>query len=96
MRPPASTDQLFLNRYGQPVGERGIKKLVTKYLRRAGITKRAGCRSLRHTSATIRAEQGMPLLDVQELLGHKNLSTTQRYLHVRGQNRYQVMEATSL
>ena len=96
VRPSTSTDYLFLNRYGQPIGERGVKKLVTKYLRRAGITKRAGCHSLRHTSATIRAEQGMPLLDVQELLGHKNLSTTQRYLHVRGQNRYQVMEATSL
>ena len=95
-RPQTAPDHLFLNRYGQPIGERGLKKLVTKYLRRAGITKRAGCHSLRHTSATIRAEQGMPLLDVQELLGHKNLSTTQRYLHVRGQNRYQVMEATSL
>ncbi len=35
-------------------------------------------------------------MTLQELFRHKTLFTTQRYLHVRGQNRYQVMEATSL
>ena len=48
------------------------------------------------TPARLSEPSKVCILDVQELWGHKNLSTTQRYLHVRGQNRYQVMEVTSL
>ncbi len=55
IRPAAPDDRLFLNRYGQPIGERGVRKLVVKYRTRAGINKKVSCHSLRHTFATYNA-----------------------------------------
>src|SRR5437763_12225698 len=43
------SDVLFLNYKGESISERGIRKLVVKYRKNAGITKRASCHTLRHT-----------------------------------------------
>ena len=96
VRPPSVDDHLFLNRYGQPIGERGVRKLVVKYRTRAGITKRVSCHSLRHTFATHKAEQGVSPFQLQQWLGHTNLNTTQIYVHMGRQNAKRLMEATSL
>jgi len=50
---------VFLNYKGEPISERGIRKLVVKYRKNAGITKRASCHTLRHTFATYKAENSM-------------------------------------
>lgn len=49
--------------------------------RRAGIDKRGGIHALRHAYATHQLEQGLPVHQLQHLLGHRNLQSTLRYVH---------------
>jgi integrase/recombinase XerC len=88
--------RVFLNYQGEPISERGIRKLVVKYRKAAGITKKASCHTLRHTFATYKAEKGVSAYQLQQWLGHANLNTTQIYVHLGKQNARKVMEQTSL
>lgn len=96
VRPDVPSDHLFLNQYGEPIGERGVKKLVTKYRVAAGITKRPGCHSLRHTCATYKAGRGVSAFALKEILGHARLDTTQIYVHMAKDTVKKEMERTSL
>ena len=96
VRPENLSDVLFCNYKGEPISERGIRKLVVKYRKNAGITKRASCHSLRHTFATYKAEKGVSPYQLQQWLGHANLNTTQIYVHLGKQNAKKIMEQTSL
>lgn len=95
-RPQTVDDHVFLNRDGEPLGERGVRKLVRKYKDKAGITKRASPHALRHTFATYKAERGVSPFQLQKWLGHANLNTTQIYVHIGRQNARRIMEASSL
>jgi integrase/recombinase XerC len=96
VRPASLSEAIFLNYKGEPISERGIRKLVVKYRKNAGITKRASCHSLRHTFATYKAEKGVSPFQLQQWLGHANLNTTQIYVHLGKQNAKKIMEQTSL
>jgi site-specific recombinase XerD len=96
VRPQSLSEIIFLNYQGTPISERGIRKLVVKYTKNAGITKRASCHTLRHTFATYKAEKGVSPFQLQQWLGHANLNTTQIYVHLGKQNAKKIMEQTSL
>ncbi|MFP7755680.1 integron integrase [Thermodesulfobacteriota bacterium B35] len=62
--------------------ESGLQKAVKRAARRAGITKRVGCHTLRHSFATHMLEKGVNIRRLQELLGHADVRTTEIYTHV--------------
>ena len=96
IRPQSLSDALFLNYQAEPLSERGVQKLLAKYVKLAGITKKISPHSLRHTFATYKAERGVSPYQLQQWLGHRNLNTTQIYVHLGKQNSRKVMEFTSL
>ncbi|MBL7141985.1 tyrosine-type recombinase/integrase [Patescibacteria group bacterium] len=72
---------------------RSIQRLVKKYAKVAGLTKRITPHSLRHSYGTDLLAGGADLRAVQELLGHKNITTTQIYTHVTDQHLKEVYQA---
>lgn len=80
--PPEKESPLFLNRQGARMSSRAIYNLVQKYARRISLPRHISPHSLRHTFATHLLEGGANIRDIQELLGHSSLSTTQKYTHV--------------
>ena len=77
-----SEPALFLNRHGQRLSTRGVQLLIKKHCRRTGVSTRTSPHTLRHAFATHLLDNGADLRSIQELLGHQQLSTTQKYTHV--------------
>ena len=78
------TEALFLNYAGKRLSSRGVAKIIDKCVLRASLDLKISPHWLRHSFATHMLEGGADLRVVQELLGHKSLSSTQVYTHVTG------------
>jgi integrase/recombinase XerC len=79
------SEAVFLNKNGSRLSTRSVGRLLVKYLRKTGLDPRTTPHTLRHTFATHLLDAGADIRGVQELLGHKNLTTTQIYTHVSTQ-----------
>jgi integrase/recombinase XerC len=78
-------ETLFLARNGTSLHPSSIRKLVTKYYKKAGVRK-SGVHTLRHTFSAHNVNNGMTIADLQKVLGHKKKETTLKYIHVVNTN----------
>lgn len=81
-RPASEDDTVFLNRFGRKLSPRGVEKMVGRYVSKAGIGKaKVSPHKLRHTFATLLHVNGVDILEIQALLGHSSITSTQIYTH---------------
>ena len=87
-----SEDTLFLNERGGGLSRVMIYIILNDLKIKAEINKKIGPHTLRHSFATHLLENGADLITIQNMLGHENIVTTERYLHV---NRKHLVESIS-
>jgi len=79
---PEGEEPLFVNLRGGRLTSRSVGRLIKKYTRASGIVRKVSPHSLRHSFATHLLDGGADIREIQEMLGHASLSTTQRYIHL--------------
>jgi integrase/recombinase XerD len=83
---------LFLNQRGQRLTRQGLWLIVKGYVKEAGLTVQVTPHTLRHSFATHMLRGGADLRNVQELLGHANIATTQVYTQVSNERLREVYD----
>ncbi len=76
------SEYLFLNKNGDKITTRGIAKIIDAIISKVALKIKVSPHTLRHTFATHLLDNGCDLRSVQEMLGHKNINTTEVYTHV--------------
>ncbi|MFA6433420.1 MAG: site-specific tyrosine recombinase/integron integrase [Elusimicrobiales bacterium] len=93
-QPQAPAMPLFLNHKNARLSDHGLALIVKRLARRARFARPVNPHSLRHSFATHLLDNGCDLKSVQEMLGHKNLQTTEIYTHVSLERLREVYDKT--
>jgi integrase/recombinase XerD len=91
----ADEPALFLNHRGQRLTRQGLWLIIKSHVEAAGLGTDVTPHTLRHSFATHLVNGGADLRDVQRLLGHANISTTQIYTEVHQANETSSAEDTA-
>src|SRR3954468_17388347 len=89
-------DNVFLAKNGTSLNQRTVRWWIKKYYVEAGIKKKASVHTLRHTFATHQIHNGLKLNQLKEVLGHRRMETTYKYVHLDRTNLRQEMEQGAL
>ncbi|HMZ51052.1 MAG TPA: tyrosine recombinase XerC, partial [Candidatus Sumerlaeota bacterium] len=97
-RVPAEGERaVFVNRFGHRLSGRMVEKIVDKYVAVAGIAKASlSPHKLRHTFATMLHANDVDLVEIQTLLGHSSIATTQIYTHTNKARLQEAVERASI
>jgi len=88
---PKDRDILFISRLNKRFSSRALENLVEKYVALAGLPNNITPHKLRHSFATILRDNGAKLEELQDLLGHDNITTTRIYTHVNRRRMQEVI-----
>ena len=94
-RSDTDNSALFLNRFGKPMGDRGVQKIIKEYFHQSGIIG-ASVHSLRHTFAVQHIIKGTSLKTIQEAMGHQDIRTTEAYIPLANELSKKELEINSL
>lgn len=83
---------LFLNQRGKRLTRQGLWLIVKGYVKEAGLSEGVTPHTLRHSFATHMLDGDADLINVQQLLGHASVSTTQIYTHVSSERLREVYD----
>jgi integrase/recombinase XerD len=73
---------IFLTAVGNRLSVEVMTSMVRGYIQKAGIAKKGSCHLFRHTCATVMLEHGADVRYIQQMLGHRDMSSTEVYTHV--------------
>jgi len=79
-------EPLFINSRGKRIDRVAVWRMIKNYAKEAGITKNISPHTMRHSFATHLLDNGADLRIIQEMLGHTNIATTDRYTHISSQH----------
>jgi integrase/recombinase XerD len=77
-----SEQKLFIGVKGRPINLRLVERQIKRFAKQAGIRKTVTPHTLRHTAATHMIANGADVIFVQQILGHRNLDTSQKYIRI--------------
>jgi site-specific recombinase XerD len=89
-------DEVFIARNGTSMDQRTVRYRIQKYYKEAGIKKKASVHTLRHTFSTHQIHNGLKINQLKEVLGHRRMETTYKYVHLDRTNLRAEMERGAL
>lgn len=96
-RPVVTDKALIINRRGKRLIGRTVEKIIRRYALLAGLpTKKVSPHKLRHTFATLLHQREVDLLEIQALLGHSSITSTQIYTHTDARRLRRAVEKIQL
>jgi integrase len=83
---------IAVNVHGKPWGQHGLREMFRRVAKRVGITQESTFHHLRHGFVTVLLDRGVGAHIVQELAGHADLTTTQRYAHAIAKQKHRAID----